>query len=121
MLVQFLWTFLFRRSGKDDEGGVEDEATWDWQSVVVPASPDRVSCPFYSSKWLINSFPQSQQAVIYPQLTKNVEALSKRPLLANILMGCSYNPGIILMEYSYNPGASLFLQPNLPSCKCPRL
>ena len=54
MLVEFLWTFLFRRSGKDDEGGVEDEATWDWQSVVVPASPDRVSCPFYSSMLLIN-------------------------------------------------------------------
>ena len=76
---------------------------------------------FYSSMQLINSFPQSQQAVIYPQLTKNVEVLSKRPLLANILMGCSYNPGIILMEYSYNPGASLFLQPNIPACKCPRL
>ena len=42
MLVQFLWTFVFRRSGKDDEGGVEDEAAWDWQSVVVPASPNRV-------------------------------------------------------------------------------
>ena len=55
MLVEFLWTFLSRRSGKDDEGdGVEDEATWDWQSVVVPASPDRVSCPFYPPMLLID-------------------------------------------------------------------
>ena len=91
VFVQFLWIFLFRKSGKDDdEGVVEDEATWDWQSVVVPASPNKV--------WYACYIVRPDQ----PKLAKihYLEALSKRPLPADIL--------------TVKSGAALCLQPNLP-------
>ena len=33
-----------------EEDEPEDEATWDWHSVVVPASTDKVCCKKYSGK-----------------------------------------------------------------------
>ena len=99
VFVQFLWFFLFRKSGKDDdEGVVEDEATWDWQSVVVPASPNRVcyACYIGPLSDLINQswqkstiwrhFPKGHCLLIFSQCSQVLPSAFNRTSLANVLV-----------------------------------
>ena len=53
MIIVFYYPPFFvisSKSSEADEDEPDDEATWDWRSVVVPASTDKVCCKKLSRK-----------------------------------------------------------------------